>query len=91
MKKPSLAAAYNTTKAKEILPVETTEATSINKDTKTGKQENRKGKQSINAYIEPLGVRELKLLAINEGKTQKELFIEAINDLLVKYGMKPLA
>ena len=85
MKKPSLAEAFKTKIETESLP-----ESAIEKAEKT-EQASRKGKQSINAYIEPLGIRELKLLALNEGKTQQELFKEAINDLLVKYGMKPLA
>ena len=54
-------------------------------------QASRQNKKPINAYIEPAGVRELKVLAADTGRTQQELIIEAINDLLIKHGRKPLA
>ncbi len=54
-------------------------------------QASRQNKKPINAYIEPAGVRELKILAADTGRTQQELIIEAINDLLIKHGRKPLA
>jgi hypothetical protein len=59
----------------------------------TGKvtQASRQKKKSINAFIDPEAAKELKFLAVETGKTQQELFIEAINELLIKYGKKPLA
>ena len=35
--------------------------------------------------------RELKHLAVDEGKPTHDLIIEAVNDLLRKYGKRPIA
>ena len=35
--------------------------------------------------------RELKHLAVDEGKPTHDLLIEAVNDLLRKYGKRPIA
>ncbi len=37
------------------------------------------------------GWRELKILAANEARTLQSLMVEASNDLLRKYGRRPLA
>ncbi len=87
MKKTNLAEAYKALEKKEPKPP------TVDKVETAGKtqQANRRDKKSINAFIEPAGIRELKLLALNTGKTQQELYTEAINDLLEKYGMKRVA
>ncbi len=54
-------------------------------------QASRKGKKTVIAYLDPAGVRELKILAARQEKTQQDLIIEAVNDLLEKHGMKALA
>jgi hypothetical protein len=51
----------------------------------------REGKKTTIAYIDPAGARELKLLAVDTGRSQQDLLVEAINDLLTKHGKKPLA
>lgn len=86
MKKSSLLEAFdqsleNKTKAE---PDTTSPATKTT-------QASRQKKKSINAFIDPAAAKQLKLLAVEIGKTQQELFIEAINDVCVKYGKKPLA
>jgi uncharacterized protein YkwD len=51
----------------------------------------REGKTPAVGYIDPAGMIELKTLAARLRKTQQDLMVEAINDLLIKHGMKPLA
>ncbi len=58
--------------------------------TKTS-QPSRQKKKSINAFIDPAAATQLKILSAEIGKTQQEVFIEAINDVFIKYGKKPLA
>lgn len=55
------------------------------------KQASREGKKSLNAFVEPEVARQLKKLSADLEKTQQELFIEALNDLFVKYGKAPIA
>lgn len=85
MKKSNLVGAFNQSQeSKAQRAEETVKATKAT-------QASREKKKSINAFIDPVVAKELKLLAIETGKTQQELFIEALNDLLIKHGMKPLA
>ncbi len=74
-------------------PEPSREGTTEKKATTSSKsvQASRQNKKPVNAYIEPAGVRELKILAADTGRTQQELIIEAINDVLIKYGRKPVA
>lgn len=51
----------------------------------------RAGKSTTIAYVDEAGKRELKTLALDSGRTVQSLLVEAINDLLVKHGKKPLA
>jgi hypothetical protein len=55
------------------------------------KPTSREGKKTTIAYIDPAGARELKMLALDTGRSQQDLLVEAINDLLIKHGKKPLA
>jgi hypothetical protein len=57
----------------------------------SAKPTSRDGKKTTIAYIDPAGARELKILAVDTGRSQQDLLVEAINDLLVKHGRKPLA
>jgi len=41
--------------------------------------------------LNPEGWRALKLLAMDQDRSIQALMIEAVNDLLSKYGMTPLA
>jgi hypothetical protein len=57
----------------------------------SAKPTSRVGRKTTIAYIDPAGARELKILAVDTGRSQQDLLVEAINDLLVKHGRKPLA
>ena len=86
MKKSNLAAAFDQsldkkTEAKHEAAVPATQDI----------QASRQQKKSVNAFIDPGAAKQLKLLATELDKTQQALFIEAINDVLVKYGKKGLA
>jgi hypothetical protein len=54
-------------------------------------QASRQKKKSINAFMDPAAAKQLKQLALETDKTQQALLIEAINDVFIKYGKKPLA
>ena len=62
---------------------------SPNKESKT--QANREGKKTVIAYLDSAAAKEFKMLALKHGITQQELLIEAINDVLIKYGQQGIA
>lgn len=51
----------------------------------------RVGKRPATAYIDPAGMRELKMLSIETGRSQQDLLVEAINVFLIDQGKKGLA
>lgn len=51
----------------------------------------RQGKKALTGFFDPSVSREIKQLALNEGKTVQSLLAEAVNDLFVKYGRTPIA
>lgn len=85
-KRPNkLAEAFNKSTSPKQEAIPEGKAESIKSTTSRG------GKKTTIAYIDPAGARELKLLAIDAGRSQQDLLVEAINDLLVKHGKRPLA
>ena len=85
MKKSNLANAFSQSLESKVQKTE--EPATANGNT----QASRHKKKSVNAFIDPAAAKELKLLAVEIGRTQQQLFIEAINDVLIKYGKKPIA
>ncbi len=86
-KKPKkLAAAFNqsTIQASSTIPAQASHPA-------PAKTPSRAGKKTAIVYIDPAGARELKLLALDTSRSQQDLLVEAINDLLIKHGKKPLA
>ena len=88
MAKSSLAAAFGKTVQKQSEPkASSKEPEPQSKNTAPSRQ----GKRGIVAYVDPLAIRELKILSADQDRSMQDLFIEAINDLLVKHGKKPIA
>lgn len=58
---------------------------------KAGTQASRVKKKSINAFVDPAVVKQLKMLSAETEKTQQDLLKEAINELFIKYGKKGIA
>jgi hypothetical protein len=86
-KKPNkLAAAFNKSTNQEPITIPATE-----QKKETSKTPSREGKKTAIVYIDPAGARELKLLSLDTSRSQQDLLVEAINDLLIKHGKKPLA
>lgn len=51
----------------------------------------RQGKKIISGYFDPAVTKQLKQLALDDDTTLQALLAEAINDLFLKYGKKPIA
>src|SRR5690349_7328826 len=89
-KKPSLAAAMQEASGKkpvadreEVIP----EKAITTKDTPPS----RRGKKAVTGHFDPAVPRQLKQLALDNDSSVQALLAEALNDLFVKYGRKPIA
>jgi hypothetical protein len=51
----------------------------------------RVGKRLVAGHFDPVAVRQLKQLALDQDTTGQALLTEALNDLFTKYGLKPIA
>lgn len=51
----------------------------------------RQGKKAITGFFDPAVSRQLKQIMLDEDSTIQALLAEALNDLFVKYGKKPIA
>ena len=51
----------------------------------------RQGKKGIVIYVDPGVAKLLRRMALDRGRSLQSLGEEAINDLLQKYGEKPIA
>ena len=98
MPKPDLAAVFKAAEARPKAAASAKpKAVSRTTKTKTGDKPPaqgyaaRTGKKTLIAFVDPAAVRELKILAADTEMTQQGLFIEALNDLFVKHGRKPIA
>lgn len=58
---------------------------------KTEEQASRAGKKQITGFFEPEAQTLMKQIALDENSSVQELLREAINDLFVKRGKKPIA
>jgi hypothetical protein len=56
-----------------------------------GRPPSRKTRQSMTVWQEADAIKQLRLLAAEEGKSQQELVAEALNLLFSKYGKQPIA
>jgi len=82
-KKSNLAEAFNKSTEKSTTEVESRP--------KVNEQTSRQNKKSLNAFVQPEVAKQMKLLSVELEKTQQDLFLEAINELFIKYGKQPIA
>jgi len=93
-KKPSLSAALHEASGKKPTPVEEppvqTESTDTNEAWKLTRP-SRQQTKAIGGHFDPAVSKQLRQLGLDENKTVQGLLTEALNDLFVKYGRKPIA
>lgn len=58
---------------------------------KNSKAPSRVGKKTLVTYVDPEVSKQVKILCAERDTTQEKLVIEAINDLLQKYGKPRIA
>lgn len=91
-RKTSLADALHEASGRRPVPIEQQPAPSAVADVPASKpQANREGKKIISGHFDLAAAKQFKQIALDNDTTVQELLREALNDLFVKYGKKPLA
>lgn len=93
-KKPSLSAALHEASGRKPAAAEEPPAQAEAGSTGEVKSTTRPSRQqtkAIGGHFDPVVSRQLRQLALDENKTVQALLAEALNDLFVKYGRKPIA
>ena len=60
-------------------------------NSKSTRPPSRQGKKALGAFVSPETSRQLKQIALDENTTVQYLVVEALNDLFVKHGKRPIA
>lgn len=90
-KKAHLAAALHEAsgRKKTVAPAQlNNESLLIHQD---GKPPSRVGKKIIAGHFDPVVLRQIKQIALDQDRSIQSLLSEALNDLFEKHNMKPLA
>jgi hypothetical protein len=95
-KKPSLAAALQQVTGKpQVLEAQSEEISSVGvqeiTESRSDIPPSRQGKKAVSGYFDPAVSKQLKQIMLDNDKTLQLLLAEALNDLFVKYGKKPIA
>jgi len=51
----------------------------------------RQGKKALGAFVTQETSKQLKQIALDENTSVQNLVVEALNDLFIKYGKRPIA
>jgi len=57
----------------------------------TNRPPSRQGKKALGAFVSPETSKQLKQIALDENTTVQYLVVEALNELFIKYGKRPIA
>lgn len=90
-KKPSLSAALHEATGKKTLPQVPTVQEPVANDTGKPARPSRQQTKLIGGHFDPAVSRQLKQLALDQNSTVQALLAEALNDLFIKHGKKPIA
>jgi hypothetical protein len=58
---------------------------------KSTRPPSRQGKKALGAFVSPETSKQLKQIALDENTTVQYLVVEALNDLFIKHGKRPIA
>ena len=64
---------------------------SRDESTDRGRSPSRRGRRAVTVYLDAAAHRQLRLLAVEQGRSGQDLAVEAINDLFGKYGKARIA
>ena len=90
-KKPSLSAALHEASGRRTPPQEAPAERVATTETSKATPPSRMQTKLIGGHFDPAVSRQLKQLALDENSTVQALLAEALNDLFVKHGKKPIA
>ncbi|MGI2906952.1 ribbon-helix-helix domain-containing protein [Tolypothrix sp. VBCCA 56010] len=60
-------------------------------NSKSARPPSRQGKKALGAFVSQETSKQLKQIALDENTSVQDLVVEALNDLFVKYGKRPIA
>lgn len=89
-KKPSLTAALHEASGKRASSQEPAGQQAAAEEAKASRT-SRQQTKLIGGHFDPIVSRQLRQLALDQNSTVQALLAEALNDLFVKHGKKPLA
>ena len=90
MPKKNLADAFNERQEKKEVPADTGNR-AVEKITQSHLPPSRRGKKRVEAWISPEARKQLKLIAVEEDKSQDRVMADALNMLFAKHGIPPIA
>ena len=90
-KKPSLTAALHEASGRKTAPQEPARQEAETAETSKATRPSRQQTKLIGGHFDPIVSRQLKQIALDESSSVQALLAEALNDLFMKYGKKPLS
>jgi hypothetical protein len=94
VKRENLASALHKASGKapsKATPSKPTPGKTSDNETGSERPPSRVGKRLVAGHFDPAAVRQLKQLALDQDTTGQALLTEALNDLFIKHGLKPIA
>ena len=89
MSKKNLADAFNERKQKKESAADTPNP--AEKITQSHLPPSRRGKKRLEVWVSPEARKQLKLIAVEEDKSQDRVMADALNMLFAKHGIPPIA
>ena len=90
MAKKNLADAFNERRETKESNTENSNL-AVEKITQSHLPPSRRGKKRVEAWISPEARKQLKLIAVEEDKSQDRVMADALNMLFAKHGIPPIA
>lgn len=90
MSKKKLADAFNERKEKKESTADTGNP-AVEKITQSHLPPSRRGKKRLEVWVSPEARKQLKLIAVEEDKSQDRVMADALNMLFAKHGKPPIA
>lgn len=90
MSKKTLADAFNERKEKKESAADTGNP-AVEKITQSHLPPSRRGKKRLEVWVSPEARKQLKLIAVEEDKSQDRVMADALNMLFAKHGVPPIA
>ncbi|MBR8840464.1 MAG: hypothetical protein DSM106950_42385 [Stigonema ocellatum SAG 48.90 = DSM 106950] len=81
--------AANAQKVSKPAPVPDTEQ--LASSSRSVRPPSRQGKKALGAFVTQETSKQLKQIALDENTSVQNLVVEALNDLFIKYGKRPIA